>query len=124
MKVPTGVGLGQWLEERCQEERMSLRQAAEKTGLSHSTIADIMKGVRPSAETIRKLSEAFSGDGLRARLVLEDQLLVLAGYRTPRPEEDETNLPLAQLIDTLSQFSEPQLRLTLQFAHFLSKMEI
>ena len=122
MKEQTRNDLGQWLEERCQEERLSLRQAAEKTGLSHSTIADIIKGVQPSAESIKKLAEAFSGDGSH-RLVLEDKLLVLAGYRTPRSEGDEPSELVAQLLDKLSHFSDPQLKIVRHFVNFVSEME-
>ncbi len=123
MKNQATGGLGQWLEERCQEESLSLRQAAEKIGLSHSTIADIIKGVQPSAESIKKLAEAFSGDGGSHRLVLEDKLLVLAGYRTPRPEGDEPSELVAQLLDKLSHFSDPQLKIVRHFVNFISEME-
>jgi len=116
-------GLGQWVEEKCREEKLSLRQAAEKTGLSHSTIADVMKGVRPSAETIKKLAQAFSGNGSTHRLILEDRLLVLAGYRTPRPEGDEPSELVAQLLDKLGQFSEPELKLVRHFVNFVAEME-
>ena len=52
--------LGQWLGEKCHREHLSLRQAVAKAGLSYATIADIMKGSRPSAGTIVKLAEGFS----------------------------------------------------------------
>ncbi|GAI97860.1 unnamed protein product, partial [marine sediment metagenome] len=68
------------LEEKCRREHLSLRQAATKTGLSHATIDDIIKGRHPSPETIQKLARGFGGDGNRG-LALEDRLLVLAGYR-------------------------------------------
>ncbi len=109
--------LGQWLEERCQREHLSLRQAATKTGLSHATIRDIMNGSQPLPETVRKLAQAF-GNGTHQRLALEDGLLVLAGYRTPRPEE-KLSEPLAQLIDAVTQFDESQLKMMRQFADFL-----
>lgn len=76
--------LGQWLEKRCKRERLSLRQAAAKTGLSHATLADIIKGSHPSPETIKKLARGFGGDGNRM-LALEDRLLVLAGYKREEP---------------------------------------
>lgn len=120
MKDQARAGLGQWLEERCREEKLSLRQAATKTGLSHSTIADIIKGVRPSAETIRKLAEAFGGDGHRS-LVLEDKLLTLSGYRRQRPEADGLSEPLSRLLDKISEFSEPELQIMEYFADFISK---
>lgn len=122
MKGQAKGHLGHWLAERCQEEGLSLRQAGEKTGLSHVTIADIIKGAQPTPESIKKLAGAFGGDGHRG-LVIEDQLLVLAGYRTPRPAGEETSEPLAQLLDKLSEFSEPQLKLLGHFADFISETE-
>ena len=114
--------LGSWLEEKCKSERLSLRQAAAKTGLSHSTLANIRKGnSNVSGETIKKLARYFGGDGTR-RLVLEDRLLVLAGYRTERPE-DELNEPMARLMDTVSQFSKQQLKIMACFGEFLAEIE-
>ena len=78
--------LGQWLKERCEIEGLSLRQAAAKVGVSHGTIAKIMYGASPSPQTIRRLVRAFAFEDAE-RLALEDRLLVLAGYRTPRPGE-------------------------------------
>jgi transcriptional regulator with XRE-family HTH domain len=115
--------LSQWLEERCQREHLTLRQAAAKTGLSHATIADIRKGNRPFPETIKKLAQAFGGDGPNQRFALEDYLLTLAGYRTPRPDEQELSQPLARLIDRLREFSEPQLKIMACFADFLMEIE-
>ncbi len=115
--------LSGWLEGRLKCEHLSLRQAGAKTGLSHATIADIRKGVRPDPKTIQKLAEAFCGDGPNQRLALEDYLLTLAGYRTPRPEGEEPSEALAQLLDKVSKFSEPQLNLMTQFADFLMKIE-
>lgn len=115
--------IGRWLNEVCQKEKLSLRQAAAKTGLSHATIREIINGSKASPETIKKLVAVFSGGGDHQRLVLEDHLLVLAGHRTPRPEGKELSQPMAQLIDKLSGFSEPQLRLMAHFADFIAKVE-
>lgn len=109
--------LAQWLKERCQEGHLSLRQAAAKTGLSHATIADIMRGKTVSGQTIKKLARSFGGDGHQG-MALEDELLVLAGIRTPRSQE-KLSQPLAQLLDRLSQISEPQLKLVGHFVDFL-----
>ena len=92
MKQPTTVG--QWLRQKCQQEGLSLRQAASKTGLSHATIGDIINGDSVSSESIRKLAQAFGGDG-NERLALEDAMLVLVGHRTRRPEGQELSQPLA-----------------------------
>ena len=115
--------LASWLEEKCKSEGLSLRQAAVKISLSHSTLANVVKGnTRVRGETIKKLARYFGGDGTRRRLVLEDRLLVLAGYRTERPE-DELSEPMARLMDTVSQFSKPQLKIIAHFAEFLAEME-
>ena len=114
-------GLGQWLSERCQREHLSLRQAAAKAGLTHTTIADVIKGKHPHPETIRKLAIAFGGDGCR-RLALEDHLLTLAGYRSERPE-GELSEPMAQLMEKVSNFNEPQLEMMTRFAGFLIEIE-
>ena len=114
-------GLGQWLQERCQSEHLSLRKAAAETGLSHAAIAAIRKGARPSAVTIKKLVAAFS-DGKNQRLALEDKLLVLAGYRTERPRE-KLSEPLAQLIDKVREFDEAQIKVMGHFADFLAETE-
>jgi len=71
--------LSQWLQERCQREHLSLRQAAARTGLSHATIGDIITGSRPLPETIRKLAAGFGGDGTNQQIALEDHLQMLAG---------------------------------------------
>lgn len=115
---PTNIG--EWLKARCQKEGLSLRQAAAKTGLSHATIADIMNGAQASPQTIRKLAASFGGDGHRGQ-VLEDKLLTLAGYRSRRV--GELSESMAELMDKLSGFSEPQLKLIGHFADFISKVE-
>ena len=111
--------ISQWLEEKCRKEHLSLRQAAAKTGLSHSTIGDIINGVQPSPETIRKLAQAFGGKGNLQRLALEDKLLVLAGYRSERPKGEELSESMAELMDKVGEFSEPRIKVMLRFADFL-----
>ncbi len=113
--------LGLWLKQRCQEERLSLRQVAAKTGVSHGTIADIIKGAAPSAETIMKLAQTFS-KGERERLALEDHLLMLAGYRTQRAD---SGLPLAmaRLLDLVAPFNDKQLKQMVKFADFLIEVD-
>lgn len=111
--------LGKWLAERCQRESLSLRQAAIKTGISHATIADIIKGGRPSPETVKKLADAFARDGDNVKAALQDELLILAGYRSYRPEVQLTQ-PMARLLDRLSQFNEQQLKIMGRFADFVA----
>jgi len=91
--------LGRWLRERCQREHLSLRQAAARSGLSHATLAQVIKSGHASPETIRKLAQAFGGEG---GLALEDYLLELAGYRTPRPREKGREQGYLEIISQLS----------------------
>jgi len=115
-------GISQWLKEMCKKEGLSLRQAAARAGVSHATLAKAIKSDSTSPETIRKLALAFGGNGEATRLALEDKLLILAGHRTNRPEE-ELSEPMARLLDKLSHFSEPELKVIGRFADFLSEME-
>lgn len=50
----------------------SLRQAQIKTGVSHTTIGDMMKGIRPKEATIRLFAAGFDTDS--------QDLLRAAGY--------------------------------------------
>ena len=117
------TSISQWLKEKCRKEHLSLRQVAARTGLSHATIADIRKGTRPSPQTVRKLAWSFSESGGHQRLVLEDKLLVLAGYRSERPEGEELSESMAELMDKVREFSEPQIEVMLRFAEFLIEIE-
>ena len=119
-----GAGLGSWLEERCKAEGLSLRQASIKTGLSHTTIADLMKGNNPSPETLRKLAQAFNEGGDHHRMAIEDELLTLAGYRSERLEGEELSQPLAQLMDIVGEFSQSQLKIMARFAEFLAEIPV
>ena len=117
------TGLSQWLKDRCTAEGLSTRQAAARTGLSHATISDIINGASlPSPETIKRLAKAFGEDG-NERLALEDSLLILAGYRTQRPDGEDISQPLARLMDKVANFSEPQLKLMARFAEYLADLE-
>lgn len=116
------TGIGDWLKDACESEGLSLRQAATKTGLSHATIRDIINGGSASAETITKLAHGFGGDG-HERLALEDRLLILAGYRSPRPEGQDLSPPLGRLMDKVARFDERQLKIMARFAEFLAEME-
>jgi len=115
--------LGQWLKQRCKAERLSLRQVAIKVGVSHQTIAGLIDGKKALPTTIKKLAKAFGGNGINERLALEDRLLVLAGYRTERPEGKETTEALGRLMDKLKQLNEPQLKMMGHFADFLIEID-
>lgn len=111
-------GLGQWLKERCQVEHLSLRQVGDKADLSHSTVHAIIKGKRATAETVTKLAHAFGGDG-NQRTALEDELLILAGYRT---RQEHVSQPLAELLDIVGNFSKSQLKVVSAFATYLTEV--
>ena len=114
--------LGMWLDEKCRDGQLSLRQAAAKTGLSHATIKAVKSGERPSAETLRKLAHGVGGGGgASERSTREDRLLLLAGYRTGRPEDEEPSDALTQLMDKVRWFSERQLKMMVRLAEFFTE---
>jgi transcriptional regulator with XRE-family HTH domain len=115
-------GFGEWLRETCRAEGLSLREAAAKAGLSHSTIADIVKGSSPTPETIKRLAHTFGGNG-RQKLALEDSLLILAGHRTERPNGEDLRRSLAKLVDTVSGFSDAKIDMVTRFAEFVAELE-
>ena len=122
MKKKVTESVGTWLQERCKEQGLSLRQAAAKTGLSHATIAAIIKSGRPSPETVKRLVHAFSGDGNNQRTALEDKLLVLAGIRARPYKEKIMPETTARLLDIISNFDEVQLKLVSDFASYLGQV--
>lgn len=117
---PNGKTLATWLQGICDKNGLSLREAGEKAELSHTTIADIINGQRPSADTIKKLAAAFGGNGPNQRASLEDLLLTLSGYRSN--PEGVMSEPLARLLDQISLFNEEQLKIMGRFADFISRI--
>ena len=113
------LSVADWLKQKCQEEHLSLRKLAARVGVSHVTITEAVNGNRVSADTIKKLASAFSGNGDHQKLALEDKLLSLAGYRSHRV--DDPSEPVAKLLDKISGFDETQLELMAHFADFLLK---
>ena len=111
--------LAQWLEEQCREEHLSLREAGKKAGLSHSAIHDIVKGGHPSAKSVTKLAVAFSNNNDHQRAALEDELFILAGYRS---EHTHISGPMAELMDIVSGFSKSQLSVVRAFATYLDEV--
>lgn len=110
-----------WLERQCRSDRLSLRKAAAKIGVSHNTVASIINGERPSPGTVAKLARAFADTGPHQRGALEDFLLNLAGYRSERAE-GKVNEPLARLMDKLANFTPEELEVTEQFADFIGRV--
>ncbi len=110
------TALGKWLKERCQKDHLSMRQVGEKAGISHATVHTIIKGGHATAATVTKLAHAFSGDGNRKKIALEDELLILAGYRS---RQEQISLPVAELLDIVKHFSASQLKVVSSFAEYL-----
>jgi transcriptional regulator with XRE-family HTH domain len=90
-----GNELGQFLEEL--RGKLSLRDAAEKSGLSHTYIRDLELGlnrktkapIRPSADTLIQLAKAYNCP--------PNDLLKVAGYieedaKTPEDSFDDPEL--------------------------------
>jgi len=109
--------LGSWLGQKLKEEHLSLREASEKTGVNHQTINSIIKGNRALADTVVKLACAFAGEG-NERKALTDELLALAGYRI---RGTDISLPMAKLLDIVSDFPEAKILVVIAFAEYLAE---
>ena len=109
--------LGSWLRKKLEEERLSLREAAEKTKVNHQTINNIIKGSHTSAETVLKIACGFGGKGNEGK-VLTDKLLVLAGYRI---QGMEISLPIAKLLDIINDFSKAKIEVVISFARYMTE---
>lgn len=114
--VPT---LSLWMGERCKNEGLSYRKVAAMAGISHATVADIIKGARPSATTIMKLATAFGGNG-HQRMALEDILLGLCGYKSMNSAF--ISEPLGRLLDKVKHFDESQIEVIEHFVDFVAKV--
>ena len=120
---PGHPSISLWVEEQCRTEKLSLRKAAAKIGVSHNTIASIINGERPSPGTIAKLARGFAGNGQHQGDALEDLLLCLAGYRRERAA-GEVNEPLARLLDKVTDFTPEELDVMGQFADFIARVGV
>ncbi len=109
--------LATWLAGRCKQEKLSYRTAAARTGISHGTIAAIIKGVRPSAVTIGKLAKAFGTNGQNHVAELEDELLGLCGYRSAHPVTRASG-PVSILRYKLVTLNDAQLKLVESFVNY------
>ena len=73
MGVAYNNEFGDWLRELLAKRGItSSRQVRQRTGISHTTIDDILKGTRPSVETAIRIAKGFGAD--------ISQALGLAGY--------------------------------------------
>jgi transcriptional regulator with XRE-family HTH domain len=68
-----------WLTEKLNENRMSMRELARKSGISHSTISQVINGAQPP--TYEFCIAIAKGLGLA-----QDEVLTLAG-KLPKPPE-------------------------------------
>ena len=112
--------LAGWLQRKCDEEHLSLRGAGEKIGVSNGTIASVLRGKRPSVDTIDKLAIAFSSNGQYERTSLKDWMLSKCGYRNNN-EKGEMRQPIARLMDKVTNFNDEQLKIMEQFAEFINR---
>lgn len=121
--INTANDLASWVSRRCQQEGLSLRQASLKAGLCHATVAAIVRGGRPSPETIRRLVHFFSQDGAGSAeiVALEDHILTLAGYRLALPEATKSET-LRRIEAKLTGCEEPKLALIEQFIEYLNSL--
>lgn len=72
----SGKSLGEYLHEQRQQAHMSLRQLAERAGVSNPYLSQIERGLRrPSAEVLQQIA-----NGLR---ISAEQLYVRAGILDP-----------------------------------------
>jgi transcriptional regulator with XRE-family HTH domain len=87
----SGTELGRYLEKLRTDLKLTLRDAAEKSGLSHTYIRDIELGVNrktkapvnPSPETLRRLSKAYGNPSDE----LYETLMKMAGHLDPSEED-------------------------------------
>jgi transcriptional regulator with XRE-family HTH domain len=74
--------LGIVLKERRLGEQMTIQELSDTSGVSVSHLARIERGERfPSARVLQKIALPLGFD--------DSELLILAGYRSPRPSEAE-----------------------------------
>lgn len=94
VKVGGTMTLGEVIKRYREENNLSLREFAEKCGLSHAYIAKLEEGrdprsgkkIEPTLETVKKVSEAIS--------MPLDELLQIIGYidRTDDPNPPEKTI--------------------------------
>ena len=76
--------LGYYPEDR--RSFLTSRMVSRKTGVNYSTISSMVRGVRASESTIRKIASVLGGDA--------NKLLRLAGYDVASPEDND---PLSRI---------------------------
>lgn len=104
--------LGEVLEQLRTELSLSLREAAQRSGLSYTYIRDIERGynrstkapIKPTPETLQRLAKAYNYS--------YDELMQMAGYIEGSTESADNIDP--ELLEVLSQLSEEQQRRILE----------
>jgi len=77
--------IGKTLKQRRLLAELTLRELADKSGVSASHLGRIERGERfPSGYILRKIAKALELD--------ESQLLIVAGYLSPQPSSEEYSL--------------------------------
>lgn len=88
----TVENLGEYLKEQRLDAKLSLRQLAERAGVSNPYLSQIERGLRkPSAEVLQQIAK-----GLR---ISAEQLYIRAGILNPEDGPDRS-VELAVLADT------------------------
>jgi transcriptional regulator with XRE-family HTH domain len=108
--------IGEVLKEIREEKGLSLREAAEKSGLSHSYIRYLEKGERPGSNTpinptpdaLRKLSDAYSHpyEDLMYRAGYIEESSVYSSILENEKEDVVSKLKSIDLIELLKKFNE------------------
>ena len=84
-----------WLQQRLRASRLSQRQAADKSGIDHSTISRLLGGGRmPSLRTATELAKALGGAGAAG---MADDMTRPASSRS-RPADVEHALRADELL--------------------------
>jgi len=73
---------GQWLRAELRLHRLSLRQVAERSGVSHSTLSRLLRGRQPSLTTAARIARALGQP--------EAGVAAMAGLDAPLRRESDT----------------------------------
>lgn len=125
---------GEWLKSKMDEHGLkSSRNVRPRTGVSHTTIDDILAGTRPSVETAIKIARGFN-ESIPAVLLLAGYDDIVEAWDNPHSltikeqSSDYTVYPewlgyAGKLLATLPEKEQEQLKAKLrQDAEFYTKM--
>lgn len=104
-KTPV-TDLGDYLKEQRQQAQLSLRQLADRTGISNPYLSQIERGLKkPSAEILQSLAK-----GLR---ISAEQLYVRAGFLDATPVGDGQAPDVRRAIQTDPRLTDRQRKVLL-----------